>query len=401
MDSLAIKKAYNHLSPFNIYLSFTDIERPRQKYLLEVLNQDSGLTQNVFKFIPLEEISADLVPRIKGNNVIIRLIGNKSNKLSFKTGKILLFQDKNKVKINLAAFLIDVCKSDIANIKSRIDFYLGGENKYDDRPQILKQLSDGFSVIEENLKIYGKSKRDSIKDNYSEYSNYLGNYIPGLTDMFIEHYRDDIIDVKSKYKKGCLKDCDIKKIVDLLNDLSSVSEEPEHNPFLRVELLYNKGIKNPKGGWENKPERSFKIIDRNNLITTIDFKSKDATMLFALMLYQQRENRFLKRDDLLRVNPLSKSISWIKNIFDFLYPGDSYEDWYKKMVGNPIKYGQRVYDTKGKINRAVMTALKQNPKYVPYLYMDVDDDAEACKYKLQLSPENIILPKELQNKIKN
>lgn len=399
MDSLVIKKAYNHLSPFNIYLHFSEIDRPMQKHLIETLNQDSGLTQDVFKFIDIERTSAELVPRIKENNVIVRLIGNKSQEFPFKTGNISLSQEEDKIKIDLTAFLLEICKSDIANIKSRIDFYLGGGNKNDDRPQIFQQLVDELSIIESNLKLYGKSKRDSLKGIISDDSNALGNYIPGLTDMFLEHYREDINEVKSKYKKGVLQESDIKKIVELLNDLSSVADEPEHNPSLRVELIYNKGIKNSKGGWQNKPERIFKIIDGTILISTIDFKSKDATMLFALMLYQQKENMFLKRDDLLRANPMSKSIAWIKTVFEYLYPGDSYEDWYEKMVGNPSKYGQRIYDTKGKINRAITAALKQNPKYVPYLYMDCDDEAEVCNYKLNLSSENIILPKELQDNI--
>lgn len=388
------------LNPFHILILFPHPGNQDALELVDSLNKDQDLTQGIFKFFPIGKKRAESYSLDLNSNINVPLIGMPNENISFYADRISLSQEKNKLKTSLASFLIKVCEHDLSNIEKRINFY-GNDNEEDSRRKLFQHLFDELNIVKDNLALWLQFKNNESKNVFLSDSNALEHSIPGHADMFLDYYQDDIKTLKSKYTKRNFDEKDIQKMVDILNDLGSILDEPEYNPDLKIKLEYKPGVQDKvRGCWKTKPMRFFSLFEGDNLLVKLDFQSTDATMLFALMCFRQKEGKWLKREDLLFNNPNSKSISWVKKVFEYLYKGEIYEKWYETLAGKD-GLGHRISDTKGKINRTLKSSLKKHPKYLSYLYITADETNTACYYKNGLSKDNVILPTSLSdNEIK-
>ena len=130
-------------------------------------------------------------------------------------------------------------------------------------------------------------------------------------------------------------------------------------------------------------------------MASINFASKDPTLLYVLMLIKQKKGEFLRREDILRSNPNAPSMKWISRVFNYLYPEEIYENWLSKMTSAKPYYGHRLSDAKCKVTRSILDSSIKSPKIIRYLDLFSEDEEDDLYYKTHLCSQNIILPKEL------
>ena len=395
MNIIKDKSRTLNISPVNIYLLARENEFPKIISLAEEFNNNPSLNRGMFKIFPLEadkEDSRSIQNLLGSDNVVIRLIEKLGEEPHYLIGKIDFRISREEVIKNLKEFLIMAARQDIVNILRRKNSYASGNIETDERSKLLTKFS---VLLQSAIEAYEEREvRDSAPQGDSD-SNAFYHSIPGLADTWLEHYKEKIDAIKSRHSKGKLEQKDISVMIDILNDLTSISEKVEFNPGITVQLIFERRKKKDDGTGYTKPKRVFKIFDKGKEIASINFASKDPTLLYVLMLIKQKEGESLKREDILRSNPNAHSMKWISRVFNYLYPEEIYESWLSKMTSAKPYYGHRLSDAKGKVNRSILNSLKKNPNLIRYFNMFSEDEEDDLYYKTSLYPQNIILPKEL------
>ena len=383
------------LSPLNIYLLARENEFPKVLSLAEEFNSSPALNRGMFKIFPLEadkEESRSFQNLPGENNIVVRLIENLGEDPRYLASKIDFSLWHEEIVKDLKEFLIFAARQDIANIYKRINSYTSINSETDERRKLLTKFSD---LLQSAIEIYEGKDDGELRLQESSDSNALYHSIPGLVDKWVEHHKDQIQSIKSKYSKGKLQQEDISELIGLLDDLTSISEEVEFNPDIQVEVVFEKRKKKADGKGYTKAKRVFKIYDKGKEIAAIDFNSKDPTLLYVLMLIKQKEGDFLRREDILRNNAKAPSMKWISRAFHYLYPEEIFESWVAQMTSASQYIGHRLSDAKGKVNRSILNSSVKSPKIIRYLNLFSEDEEDDLYYKTNLRPQNIILPKGL------
>lgn len=392
MNIIKDKSKILNLSPLNIYLLARKNEIPKIISLAEEFNNNPVLNMGIFKILPLEadtEDSLSIQNLLGPDNVIIRLIEKLRDDPQYLVGKIDLKFSREEVIKNLKEFLKMAARQDIANILQRKNSYTTVNNEIDYRSKLLTKFSE---LLQNVIDTY--DNRYPAPQGNSD-SNAFYQSIPGLADKWVEHHKDLIQSINSKYSKGKLEQKDISKLITILEDLTSISGEVKFNPDIQVELVFERRKKKKDGKGYTKAKRVFKIYEKGKEIAALDFTSKDPTLLYVLMLIKQKEGEFLRREDILRNDAHAPSMKWISRVFNYLYPEEIFESWVSKMKSGSPYPGHRLSDAKGKVNRSILSSSVKSPKIIRYLNLFSEDEEDDLYYKTHLHPQNIILPKEL------
>lgn len=88
------------------------------------------------------------------------------------------------------------------------------------------------------------------------------------------------------------------------------------------------------------------------------------------------------------------STNWLKAVYDAIFPNDGrdYADWIEK-----AKSGRPLHQGKTQSNSSIAKALgEENPGLYYCVVNTIEDEIGDSYYVIKISPENIIIPHELQ-----
>lgn len=408
MNIIKDKSKRLNLSPMETFFIVKE-ESPKVVKLLEELNNDPSLTQGIFKFkILSSEMEDSHIKNFSGeNNVILRLIENLGDEHQYLVNQINLNQSLENVLNDLKRFLGMASRQDIANIHKRINSYSSENPEDDDRTEVFEKFA---KLLENAIKEY-EGEETVIGD--SDF-NALGEKIPGLLDDIIDKYPSFGYDMTKIIKSNLttnkkIKDGALARVCDVIKDILGVTDfeeilgqggkenaQKDYLKYLPKELFIVLPLNINKKLPKNKRIIEFPIFAGNKKIDSIKFISPDRGILYTLILVKQREKSYLRREDFLLSKPQEhlNELEWIKNIFENLNPKGDFLKWYDKMgsdSGHPLSV------VKSHTMSQIDKCLEDKPEINFFLNIKSEDTRSNTKYKISLSPENILLPEEVRN----
>lgn len=402
-----------NLSPMDIYFIVNEGESSEVINFLEDINNTKSLTQGVFKFhlIQRDKNEASFIKNFSGeNNVVLRLVENLGEGHQYLIDQINLTPNNEFVLRDLKKFLLMACRQDIANIRKRITSYSSVNPEKDER---IESFDNFISILQHVIEEY--KEKEYLSGNSD--SNALRHAVPGLLDDIIAEYPSFGYDMaqiirQNKNTKKKVKDKAIARICDVIKDILGVNnfedfdnfngkerDKKEYLKYIPKELFIELPTQINKKLPKRKRVIEFPLYIRGEkLKSSIKFISADRGILYALILVKQREGTFLKRRDFFKIKPQESELKWMKDIYDNLNPKGNFLEWYEKMGAEE---GHVLSVIKSHARKQIDDDLENNPEIIFFLNILTTDTRKDTKYKIALSPENILLPGEIEQSNKS
>lgn len=408
-----------NLHPLMIYLVMSSEDCKERAAAVNRMNRRHAFTRNLFKFRTIEhidkqnnEISTELANYIKRYNMIVRLIDNTDNSFYYAVRKINFNLNDAEVGSAIQKFVGGVCKKNFDSLSKKIETLLLQGDVSIERILSLQQMQKTFydAMTTEGIKPKGgpisTTEKDIIenpKDKMSQENTINGQAAvnantPESIAPSIESYTgapdrstSDAI-VTGLY--------DASRATALKRDLRQ--RTPPQVPLtvsVEVKQIVKRVLKNGR----EKKDYGVVFMVNHQEAHPVRFGSKDQRMLYLCTLLRKKigEKMYLhefyhnsKGQSHKSRFKRGTSTNWLKAVYDAIFPNDGrdYADWIEK-----AKSGRPLHQGKTQSNSSIAKALgEENPGLYYCVVNTIEDEIGDSYYDIKISPENIIIPHELQ-----
>lgn len=420
--------------PLVTYIILSPADYKKYADSIEQLNDNHNLTRDIFKFRAVEcgdkyscDLSIELTSTIKRFNVILRLVDNNEGCYNYALSKLKFLPDSEIDEFSLREFITAACKQNVKILKSQLDTAESNSENYTLISSLVQYFKNAINYKDaEHIGLpLGKSSTFALlQDGFDDMSPLADSDLCCQLPPDIALYRDTaygaLIDQEAKiaFKKmlaffeiimdaATIEESD-KYVQGTVDD--SKSEDFKADLYSRNKYCECSDIKiNITRIMPNLRRRVRKAwgveITVGNTVTPIYFGSVPALMVYVSTLLKHKAGNRMTRKAFNRPlpdpNPLTprhKDVKWLHQLYRVLCAGaeKEFDKWYKESKDarlRPISQGKSV------ANRIIKASLRHSPMANYYcLINDININKELLYY-INILPENIIVPKELESLI--
>lgn len=410
-----------NLHPLVIYCIVSPKDPKERIEALNRLNRYKAYTRGLFKFQLIErdgtfneDLTPDLIDKIKRCNMFVRLIDDGSNCFCYARNKVNYNLSPDEIDYSIQKFVVDVCMQNISHLESRTAQCAHQE----DSSQQMWTLHRMQQVFQEALNLK--------KARHISWSRLIDDEV-SVSSNGILHAEKVVLD--SSESRLTQKDNQLKKFIRQLEETlaSEVNKEWLLAELRRVDEApsLEESDENAQSSVKRKPTISVEIkqVVKQTLksgrektaygfVFTIDDETysvylggKEQTMIYACALLRQKMGQKMYRHEFINnsrgLSPETeftreKAKPWIKKIYEFLFKNDSCEfaKWYSKLETNS---GQPLNQGKSQINSKIKDNLPESAVYFCKVNTKSDDLGDTY-YDIQIPAEKITVPEELVNR---
>lgn len=433
-----------NIHPFIAYIFLTEEQNEKYAEAINKLNNYKGFTRGIFKFHvvsnnPNEDFYVDDIEDKKnGFNMIVRILDNSSDVISYVTHFLDFDRSVDLVEIDFKKVIDKVCKENAKRLALQLEnISEEGDSKLIKgmiqtmlkrfkKSALLKELDQGVwnyllggsnNAISSKLFFTSSNKDDNATQ---EAIDFLKGQIPDKSDYELGLIADKLSELNAIPTLPTTEESDhhvyfVKQIK--LYDYP----EPERKPNIKVEIkqlkyLYHKKEIDKIGIEINVNGESFPIIIKDSdplvlLLSTL-LRNRLGTKFYEWELTGNKNGKkldfpqeWLEKE--ANKTPKPKTLEWIKCIYNETHGRKFFEDWlskYREEKPNDKKDEDKdkstnpktKYDAMHYLNQAISAA---NKAIVSKLKKNTAGCLHYCLiqhiggyYTTRLAPEDIIIP---------
>lgn len=437
-----------NIHPLVVYFILTPELEKQYGDAINHLKKRTSFSRNIFTFniVPQVEeycndaLSKDLTEALSGQNILVRLVDDSAGYYYYAVGKLDFNQPDEDIEGTIHSFITDVCKRNIVHLEQRLSRYSSSSEDVMERQKAVTQLLTAFkrAVLTTH---YRRGTWQKYQNNRIDIS--LNNFEPLCygSGHGIETAHNNKVSLPSSRDRKTIKiltelgmsedkaKIAISKIWELVDDEFSTPEKSASNEIAMAlsDSKYGSSIKRDHR-YRNRPKikpqikvEIKKIVSRtlknggtkqtwgvefliNDTVLDIDFKSKDQTMIYVCTLLRSKMGEKMYIHEFFNNSKGTKSKfkrensrEWIQAIYRVLFANSDidFDKWISNIINNN---GRPLNQGKSQVNAKIDNALKDSqPNGIFYCILNTKKDSLSDSfYNMYLTPEDIIIPKELQ-----
>lgn len=396
-----------NLHPLVIYCIVSPKDPKDRIEALNRLNRYKAYTRGLFKFQLIErdgtfneDLTPELIDKIKRCNMFVRLIDDGSSSFFYATNKVNYNLSPDEIEYSIKKFVVDVCMQNNSHLEFRTEQCAHQE----DSSQQMWTLHRMQQVFQDALHLkrarhmtWSRLIDDEVSVPLVEVENKLRSFSDDECGTIVKRIKEEP-DFETAIRWLREKLASMDEAPSLEESDENAQSSVKRKPKISVEI--KQVVKQTLKSGREKTAYGF-VFAIDDETYSVYLGGKEQTMIYACALLRQKMGQKMYRHEFINnsrgLSPETEftretAKPWIKKIYEFLFKNDSCEfaKWYSKLETNS---GQPLNQGKSQINSKIKANLPKSAVYFCQVNTKSDDLGDTY-YDIQISPENIILPKE-------